>query len=339
MAKKVKLADIGAKLGVSAVTVSKALSGTDGVSDEMRQKIRALAEEMDYQPPHSGKEKKHKSYNIGIIISEKYFDQTQSFYWRLYQEVATRAISKECFTMLEIISQDNEKKSILPKLLDGNKVDGYILIGLFDNSYLKLLEKNISVPYIFLDFYDNKKDSDAVVTDNYLGMYRVVNHLIEMGHKKIAFVGTLMTTSSITDRYFGYCKALAENSIQIRNDYIVDDRVYFNGDMLSEDSLSLPKDMPSAFACNCDVTASTVINLLKKKGYSVPDDISVTGFDNYITPGDPNTQITTYEVDVKELAVQTLRIIIAKMSGEPYKKGVLTVPGKLVLRDTVLKVN
>ena len=83
MAKKIKLSDIGAKLGVSAVTVSKALSGQEGVSDTMREKIRALAEEMDYKPPKSYK--KNKSYNIGILISEKYFDQTQSFYWQMYQ--------------------------------------------------------------------------------------------------------------------------------------------------------------------------------------------------------------------------------------------------------------
>lgn len=337
MAKKVKLADIGAILGVSAVTVSKALSNQEGVSDEMRKKIKELAAEMEYTPPHSKTEVKNKSYNIGIIISERYFDQTQSFYWRLYQEVATRAIQKECFTLLEIISSENEKKLILPKLFEGRNADGYIIIGVLSPEYLDLFEKSANVPYIFLDFYSNEHECDAVVTDNFLGMYRLVNHLIDMGHKKIAYVGTLMTTNSITDRYFGYCKSLIEHSIDLRNDYIVDDRVYSNGEMLLPEEISLPKDMPTAFACNCDVSASVIINLLKKRGLRVPEDVSVVGFDNYLGPHDTDFNITTYEVDVKEMAIQSVRILICKLSGEPYKKGVLTVPGKLVIKETVAK--
>lgn len=335
MAKKVKLADIGARLGVSAVTVSKALSNQEGVSEEMRKKIKELAAEMDYTPPHSRSESKNKSYNIGIIISEIYFDQTQSFYWRMYQEVATRAVSKECFTLLEIISIENEKKLVLPKLFEGNNADGYIIIGIMSPEYLDILEKNAHVPYVYLDFYNKEHDCDAIVTDNFLGMYRLVNHLIEMGHKKIAYVGTLMTTNSITDRYFGYCKSLIEHSISLRNDYIIDDRVYSDGEMLLPEEISFPKDMPTAFACNCDVSAAVIINLLRDKGIRVPEDVSVVGFDNYLGPHDTGLNITTYEVDIKEMAIQSVRILLCKISGEPYKKGVLTVPGKLVIKETV----
>lgn len=339
MAKKVKLADIGEKLGVSAVTVSKALSDQEGVSAEMRAKIKALAEDMGYQPPRSEKEKKEKSYNIGILISEVFFNQIQSFYWRVYQELAVRAAAKGCFTMLEIVSKEDEKKLSLPRLFEGNKVDGFIIIGLMSSEYLDHLEDNLSVPYVFLDFYRNEKeDADAVVTDNFLGMYRLVNHLIDMGHKKIAYVGTLMATNSITDRYFGYCKSLIEHGIELRNDYIVDDRVYVNNDLLNPEDFSFPKDMPTAFACNCDTSAALLIKALSLKGLNVPDDISVVGFDNYIAPGNPDVNLTTCEVDVREMAVQSIRILIAKINGDNYKKGILTVPGKIVLRDTVKKI-
>ena len=104
MAKAVKLADIAERVGVSTVTVSKALSGQKGVSEEVREKIRSIAEELGYQQPSAArKSQNQKSYNIGILISERFLDKYESFYWQMYQAVATRATAKECFTMLEVI--------------------------------------------------------------------------------------------------------------------------------------------------------------------------------------------------------------------------------------------
>ena len=101
MAKAVKLADIAERVGVSTVTVSKALSGQKGVSEEVREKIRSIAEELGYQQPSAArKSQNQKSYNIGILISERFLDKYESFYWQMYQAVATRATAKECFTML-----------------------------------------------------------------------------------------------------------------------------------------------------------------------------------------------------------------------------------------------
>ena len=95
MAKAVKLADIAERVGVSTVTVSKALSGQKGVSEEDREKIRSIAEELGYQQPSAAKKSQNqKSYNIGILISERFLDKYESFYWQMYQAVATRATAK-----------------------------------------------------------------------------------------------------------------------------------------------------------------------------------------------------------------------------------------------------
>lgn len=118
MAKAVKLADIAEQLGVSTVTVSKALSGQKGVSEAMREKIKQLADELGYKQPSAvKKEKSVKSYNIGVLVSEKYLGEYASFYWRMYQSVATRAVQKECFTMLEVVSLEDEAEANLPKIV------------------------------------------------------------------------------------------------------------------------------------------------------------------------------------------------------------------------------
>lgn len=339
MAKAVKLADIAKIMNVSTVTVSKALSNQKGVSEEMREKIKELAKEMGYHSPSEAKMMSAKrSYNIGIIVSERYLDQYESFYWKMYQAVATKAVSKECFTMLEVLNLETEQNLELPKLLKEHKTEGMIILGLLKEDYLNMLEQNIDVPFICLDFYDRKHECDAVVTDNFYGMYKLTNYLFEMGHKDIAYVGTLLYTGSITDRYFGYAKALMENGQKVRREWIIEDRNIEDGQRDDGFEFKFPEKMPTAFVCNCDLTAGELINVLKKRDYRVPEDISVVGFDNYIHPGICDVGITTYEVDIKEMARKTINNLLKKMSGEYYKQGISIVEGHMVIKDSVRRL-
>lgn len=339
MAKAVKLADIAKKMNVSTVTVSKALSGQKGVSEEMRGKIKKLADEMGYKQPSAARlASKNKSYNIGIMIAEHYLDKYNSFYWQMYQEVTTKAVQKECFTMLEVLSSDMERAGELPRLLKESKVDGMVVIGKVSQRYLEVLEAEAGVPLMFLDFYDEKRECDAVVTDNYYGAYLLTNHLFDMGHRKIAYVGTLLYTGSITDRYFGYAKSLLEHGIEVRKDWIIGDRDMEEGKIGAPGTLHLPEEMPTAFVCNSDLTASELIKLLGEKGYCVPEDISVVGFDNYLYPGLCEVEITTYEVDMREMARKTVNTLIKKMGNENYKKGISVIEGRLVYKNSVRRV-
>lgn len=339
MAKSVKLADIAAVLKVSTVTVSKALSDQKGVSEEMREKIKNLANEMGYKSPSAVKQKQNKkSYNVGVLIAERHFNHYESYYLQVYQMVATRAVSKECFTMLEIINLKDEQEGRMPRLLQEDKVDGLIIIGLMKADYLTRLKQFIKVPFVFLDFYDKENDCDAVISDSFYGMYKMTNYLFDQGHKKIAYVGTLLYTDSITDRYLGYCKSLLEHGQTARTDWIIDDRSMETGDVRSGDALRLPKEMPTAFACNCDLTAGVLVEALRREGYRVPEDVSVVGFDNYLYPSICSLGITTYEIDIKEMARRTINKLIKKMSGENYKPGIFIVDGHMVVKESVKRV-
>lgn len=339
MAKAVKLADIAEIVGVSTVTVSKALSDQKGVSEELREKIKQLADEMGYKQPSAVRKlQNNKSYNIGVIIAEHFLTKYESFYWQMYQAVATMAVSKGCFTMLEVVSDEEEGAEELPKLLLGHKVDGVVVIGAMTHGYLENLNTNGGVPVIYMDFYDEKETSDAVISNSFYGTYALTNYLFQMGHRKIAYVGTLLATSSITDRYFGYSKSLLEHGVKLQQDYVIDDRDLETG-MLNLESMSkLPKDMPTAFVCNCDLTASYMIKILNEQGYKVPEDVSVVGYDNYLYPGLCEIGITTYEADIKEMARRVIHNIIKKMENDNYKPGVFIVEGRLVRRDSVKHV-
>ena len=323
MAKAVKLADIAERVGVSTVTVSKALSGQKGVSEEVREKIHSIAEELGYQQPSAArKSQNQKSYNIGILISERFLDKYESFYWQMYQSVATRATAKECFTMLEVIGMAEEENGRLPKLVQERKVDGIIVIGKMMDDYLQHLNT----------------EADSVISNSYYGTYELTYYLYRMGHRKIAYVRTLLATESITDRYFGYQKALLELGLEQKKEWVLDDRHIETGKIDTVNMLQLPKDMPTAFVCNCDLTASFLIKKLRENGYRVPEDISVVGFDNYLYPGLSDIRITTYEVDMGEMARRAIHNMIKKITSDNFKGGVTVVEGRLVLKDSVSHV-
>ncbi|MCR4694667.1 MAG: LacI family DNA-binding transcriptional regulator [Pseudobutyrivibrio sp.] len=336
----VKLADIAEAVGVSTVSVSKALSGQKGVSDEMRKKIKETAEKMGYVKPVATKKTKVKEggSNIGILMAERYASKYTSFYWHLYQEVSKAAMDQACYTMFEIVDISDEEQKKIPKIVLENKVDGIIVIGKMDRDYLANFQKKYDIPTVYLDFYDDMEVADAVISNSFYGEYLLCNFLHNLGHEKIAFVGTVGATKSITDRYLGYRKCLIENDIEFKKDYVIEDRDQSNSRMVEEDKIKMPKDMPTAFVCNCDLTAAYVINRLQKDGYRVPEDISVVGFDDFLFPGLCNTGITTYEVNMTDMARISIEKVINKISNPNYKPGVFIVEGQLIERDSTAPV-
>lgn len=334
MAKSVKLADIAEVVGVSSVTVSKALADQKGVGEELRNQIKKIASELGYVSLSAAKNQDEKnSYNIGVLVSKKYFDQTQSFYWLMYQELATRALSKNSFTMLEVVTSEDEECCSVPKLLEGKRINGLVVIGSMTREYLDMIEQKSSVPVIYLDFYSKEQNCDSVISNGYGGMYKLTDYLCSLGHRKIAYVGTLYSTNSITDRYFGYCKALCEYGIEPKKEYIIEDRDRVTAEMKSLED-SLPKEMPSAFVCNCDLIALEIINVLNKKGYKVPEDVSVVGFDDYAFSNVNNVRLTTYAVDVKEMSKKVIKMLVKRMDGNDYPATVSIVSGEMIIGET-----
>ena len=161
----------------------------------------------------------------------------------------------------------------------------------------------------------------------------MTNYVISQGHKKIRFVGNFGATTSISDRFMGFQKAMLENHIACPAEEIIDDRDE-HGNFIT---LKLPagKNMPTAFVCNCDETAAKLINELEEKGYKVPEDISVTGFDNYLPQQNSPVELTTVYLKPEDSTKIAADLIINKITGQPYIKGRHLVSGSLVIRDSV----
>ncbi|MFN7250386.1 MAG: substrate-binding domain-containing protein [Anaerobacillus sp.] len=334
MRSNVTMRDIAERLNVSSVTVSKALNDKDGVSEELKEKIKKLAEEMGYRFNTVAKSMKEGlSYNIGVIIPERFTGEAQSFYLKFYQHISTVLEKYSYYGIIQLLSTKDEENLILPKIYYENKVDGFIILGQVNSSYIELL-RNVDIPKIFLDFYTDQSDIDSIVTDNFYGVYELTNYLIKNGHKDIAYVGNIHSTSSIQDRFLGYYKSLLEHRIPLRQEFIINDRDE-EGKFIDID---LPSNLPSAFVCNCDQVGYLLINKLRKLGYNVPEDCSVVGFDNdiYATITDP--QLTTVEVDIEEMAKVAVKFVIEKIKNKNKTYGRVLIKGNIIFRDSVKEI-
>jgi LacI family transcriptional regulator len=335
MKKNITMNDIAKRLNVSVVSVSKALNNKEGVSEELKSKIIALADEMGYRYNMVAKGMKEGySYNIGVLIAERFTGEHQSFYLNFFQYISKALEAYQYYGILQIISENDENEEILPKVYYDNKIDGFIVLGQIHKGYCEKI-KSLGIPLIFLDFYDDSSDVDYVIMDNFYGAYEITNYLIRCGHKEIAFVGNVYATSSIQDRFLGYYKSLLENGIKLNTEYIINDRDE-QGKFIP---LEVPKKLPTAFVCNCDRIAYILINTLKEKGYNVPDDCSVVGFDNDIYALLSQPKITTMQVDIDNMAKTVAKIIVKKIKNTDKRYGRVLVVGKIIYRDSVKRLN
>ena len=327
MGKSVRMADIAKELNISVVSVSKALAGKPGVSEEMRAKVVALARQMGYEGNRAGGDPGGTG-NIGVLVSDRFFDEN-TFYTSLYRSLVLSSGGEGLTCMMEIVSQEAERSAGLPALVTGRKVDGLILMGNLDGAYLQAVVGS-GLPCVLLDFHALNGTLDCVVSDNLEGGCALTEHLLAQGRREIGFVGSIRATSSIMDRYLGYQRALRMAGLVPREDWLLEDRDQ-EGRFIP---LQLPRELPSAFLCSCDEAAFNLIEALRQRGLRVPEDTAVCGYDDfrYATLSQP--QLTTYRVDVGLMARTAVNRLAARIRQEDAGPVYVTIPGQIVIRES-----
>lgn len=327
MGKKVTMADIAQTLGISVVSVSKGLSGKEGVSEEMRGRILAKAKELGYNPA-GGRRLPSQGRSIGILSADRFFDEN-TFYTHLYREILLQCTAHGDFAIMELVAPVCEHTPTLPTIVTEHKVDALIFMGQMDRAYLETVTR-CGLPYLLLDFYDDTLDADCVLSDNLTGGYQLARHLLSQGYRELGFVGSVRATSSNMERYLGLVRALLEAGIVPKPEWLLEDRDE-HGRFIP---FRLPEVLPEAFLCSCDEVAFHLVQSLTERGLRVPEDIAVTGYDDYrySTIGSPT--LTTYRVNVSGMAQAAVRLIRRKLAGKPVRFPRNTVPGTLVIRES-----
>lgn len=303
--KSVRLSDIAREAGVSTVTVSNALAGRKGVSDAMRSTIIETAKKCGYDMSHYEK-KEQPQETIGILVSNRYIRIGTSFYWEMYQKVAFCLSRYGLYSALEILTEEEEfaAKPQLPRCLDSGRADYLIIIGRIEKSYLDRVMQKAGERVILLDFHDPDYPCSAVLSNNLIGMYRSVQYLVDRGHQKIGFIGTPQVSRNIRDRFYGYMKCLDDNGLELHPEWILEDRCAQDE---KQTGIVLPDQLPTAFACSSDYGAAILADALEKRGLRIPEDISLTSYDDYLYGDSLGKKLTTYHVDMDKMAEQTVR--------------------------------
>lgn len=327
----VSMDTIAQTLGISKVTVSKALNEKEGVSQELRIKIKEKAQELGYHVNIMAKGlRSNQTFNIGILIAERYLGSEDNYYFEVYGKFVRKFNEYNYNSIMEIIDSDKENNLILPDLFVQRKVDSIIIIGECHSNYLKLFEKS-DIPIMFFDFCDEDVDIDSITVDNYVMGTEITKLLLNKGYKEIGFVGNIYSTSSIKDRFLGYYKALLDNKSKLNYDYVISDRDD-EGNLID---IKLPDKLPNAFVCNNDQVAFHIINKLIERGIKVPEDVAVVAFDNTIYSRIARVPITTVDTNVDTLVEKASKAIIKKMNKPEKVYDKILVKGNIIERDSV----
>ncbi len=324
---KPTMQDIADHLDISKVSVSKALNGKGGVSDELRRTIIATAQTMGYDrmPTETVQQQR-----FAFIVSKHFFLETDAFYSEMYYRFSYQCMEMGASATLVIVSNGDEENLRLPALLQLEDFSGIAVAGEMSDNFLRLLEKP-GRPMVLMDFESRAVNANALLTDNYHWASLITQKLVDQGHKKIGFVGQPGATNSITDRYFGYRRTLLTNGLPFKEEWTLVNNDTPTGLYMS--NITLPEDMPTAFVCHCDMAAHYLLATLNQHGYQCPEDVSIISFDNTRLAETCCPALTSVGIDIRAFARQALDLLLNEELRNVSSR--IYLPAELVERQSV----
>lgn len=325
--------DIARELKISASTVSRALQNNPRISLKTREKIVSVADSMGYHPNTLASNLRNKKSNtIGIVvplINRNFFSAVISG----VEEVAFKA----GYTV--VISQSNDlanKEIAIVRSMFANRVDGLIIsIAMQATNYehLKIFRKK-NIPLVFFDRIVPEIEANKIVIDDYMGGFRVTQHLIDQGYKRIGHMTGPQNLQTYSDRKRGYIEALSKNGIAF------DESLVITNSLTSEDGVAAVQQLlnlatpPDAIFCGNDTTALSSIIYLKERGIKVPQDIGIVGFSNEPFSRVVSPSISTIVHPAFMMGQKAAELILNQIEHKEKTFRTLVLPTKLEIRES-----
>ena len=304
---KVSVRQISEKTGFSPATVSNALNYKKGVNAETAEIVRKAARELGYYDAKSISRVKFVMYKRdGTIVEDTpFFPQM------------LRGIEEECRSLgYELTVQNLDRRDAAfekhLQVLQNDKSAGVILLGteLLDED-IDLIHR-IEAPLVLIDYWNEDLSFDAVMATNQDSTRTAVNYLIERGHTKIGYLQGSFRIKPFRGRAAGYLQALQKAGIPVDEKYQITLTANMDGaytDMLKYLSQNPEAELPTAFFADNDVIALGAMKALREKGYRIPQDVSIIGFDDLSFSSISSPALTTMRVPKLELGRTAVRRI------------------------------
>lgn len=333
--------DVAKKAGVSIATVSLVLHDHKRIPTITKNKVQKAIKELNYHPSRSAKGLVTKTTgNIGFVLTDDHFLKTEPFYTSIFlgTEFVTRG--NDYYVLLATINRDFSDEDLLPRFILEKSVDGVIIAGKVNDVFISKLS-HYDIPIVFVDFYPSQGDQNVIMIDNIKGGLIATQHLIDLGHKNIAFIGADLSHPSINDRYIGYRKALESNKIRIDHERVILDEEYpdrSNGYSAAGKLLAKNKNITAIFTCN-DAMAIGVIQYCTDKKINIPGDISLIGFDDVDADLLLNPPLTTVKVPKIEMGIEAMNLMVNLLSDKsPRSTKKILVPVELIVRSSTKRI-
>lgn len=325
----VTLKDIAKEAGVSVMTVSRVINKRyTEVSEENIIKIQEIINKLGYVPNSSARSLSSKASKIISIIIQGNDNPLESPYnATMLGHIIQRVQERGYNAMVHFIDEYSE----VTKHLQSWKAEGAIFLGTFDEDIQQIQEDN-KIPLVFTDSYSSVRQVMNIGIDDYKGGVLAARHFIEQGHTEFAFIAPYISVSQLLQqRLKGFQDTLEKANFALPKDHIIEPH---NMEDTVHTLCSFSKPVSAIFAAT-DNCAIELLDLLKRRGYRIPEDYSIIGFDNlpicqYITP-----KLTTVAQNINQKAQCALDILFQHLndSSLPTQNIILNV--ELIQRESV----
>ncbi len=321
--------------GVSLATVSRVINKNSRVSDKTRQKVESAMLELGYRPNSIAQSlASNRSNSVGILVSEL----QGSFFGQMMAgiEAELRAAGKHVIITTGHSEENKEKDGI--EFLISRNCDAIILhVEAVSDDYLLELCKG-KMPVYLMSRLVKGLNENCISLNNELGGYLATQAVIEQGHKNIAYIAGPQFKADSKDRLTGHMRALAAHNITFNKD------LYFEGDFKETGGSGGLKHFISnkqtftALVCANDEMASGSITYAREQGFSLPDDLSIIGFDNIDFARHTYPKLTTIDNPVNEMGHMAAKLVLKNV----YQHKNLTINHSfepaLISRDTIAQI-
>ncbi len=326
---KVTMQMIADQLGVTKVSVSKAINNQPGVGPDLKRRILEKARELGYGG--TSRRTTTAPHRLEFVISKRFFLEDEKFYSIIYYTLTKLCAERGIRLSLSVVGTTDVARLVLPPSLLLERPDGLFLGGDLGLAYSEALVQT-GIPAVSIDYCHPELSIDSVVNDNFYAAYCGTSHLIARGHRQIGFVGDIEHSASVMDRFFGYRKAMRAMNLPTQDDWVIVNDDAAGGYIVS---CELPDPLPTAFLCHCDMAAYYLLLRLQAAGIAVPSRVSLLSFDNTEVARNCVPMLTTIDIDKQRMAQVAFERMLNRLEHPDDPASRITLDTKLVVRDSV----
>jgi len=330
---RITIRDVAARAGVSHQTVSRVINNSERVTPETRQRVEDAIQELGYRPNAIARFMAQGRTRTFACFSPNLTDYT---FASIIEGAETAARQQGYFLLTASAPDEQTFADLVEQLVASNRTEGLLVINPYDDGRHKRLPLN--VPVVFLGAHPRAEKVASVSLDDHATGIAATNHLLELGHQRIALITGPLCEDCSQDRQNGYVAALASYNIQTDPALILEgDWSATSGYWAVKTLLENETDFTGIFAQN-DRMAVGAIRALRETNLDVPRDISVIGVDDMPLASYFDPPLTTMKQDTFAIGQQAAHLLMQAVENPTVAPRNLNLPAALILRQSTAKV-